>query len=186
MKILPIVMVASALVLASANSSADPVVQKDMVKAQVSQSVDMQMPSDNRTNSLSERRIYKKTVDASRQVGSATEGSRNANIQKASKDITNQLKKEVDEKTPEEFIALIKRMESDSKFSFDLTQAIGTQDKEEANSLLMKATGSKMSVDYIDINSEILTLKLCASINGVRRCFPSQRPGKGRIKCPTF
>jgi hypothetical protein len=183
MKSLSIAMAASVLMLASAHSSADSAIQKDMKGYQTDESRALQMSSDNRNNSLSERRIYKKTVDASRQIGSATEGSKNAKIQKASEDIINQLKKEVDGKTPEEFIALIKRMEADSKFSFNLTQAIGTQNKKEANALLMKATGINMNIEYTDTNSEIMSLKLCAYRNGVKRCFPSQR---NSVKCAKF
>ena len=183
MKILSIAMVASALVLASANSSADPIIQKNMVKTQVGQSIDMQMPSDNKTNSLSERRVYKKAVGISRQIDLATEESKNGEIKRAAKGIVIQLKKEVDKETPKEFIVLIKRIESDNDFAFNLTKAIGTQNKEEADSLLMKATGINMNIEYMDTNSEIMSLKLCAYRNGVKRCFPSQR---NSVKCAKF
>lgn len=183
MKILSIVMAVSALALFSVPSSAEPIVQKDMMKVKVDHSIDMQRPSDNRTNSLSEKRVYKKAVGVSRQIGPATEESKNDKIQQAAKNIVVQLKKEVDEKTPKEFIVLIKRMEADNDFAFNLTKAIGTQNKEEANSLLTKATGSRMNVDYTDTNSEIMSLKLCAYRNGVKHCFPSQR---NSVKCVKF
>jgi len=183
MKSLSIVMVASVLMSASTYGSADSLIQRDTKESQADQSRVMQVSSDNRSNSLTEKRIYKRSESTISQIGSVTEGSKNEKIQKASKDIINQLKKAVNEKTPEEFIVLIKRMESDSKFSFNLTQAMGTQNKEEANSLLMKATGINMNVEYTDTNSEIMSLKLCAYRNGVKHCFPSQR---NSVKCARF
>lgn len=104
-------------------------------------------------------------------------------IQQASKELVYQIKKEINKETPDAFRALLKSLESDKNLSFNLTYAIGSQNKNETNILLKKATRANMNVDYTDSNSDILRFKLCATTNGVRHCFPSQR---NSMKCPRW
>jgi acid phosphatase class B len=157
MKSLSIAMVVSALMLVSVSSSADP--------------------SSKEFKNQKSMEVSRVTQSKAMRISSANK------IQNVSKDIIRQLKKEVDGETPEEFIVLLKKMESDDKFSFNLTQAIGTQNTKEVSSLLMKATRNNMNIEYTDTDSEILSLKFCGYINGVKRCFPSQR---NSVKCLRF
>ena len=113
------------------------------------------------------------------------EKSKNKKIQKASENIIHQLQKGINPKTPKSFVILLKTMESDDKFAYDLTRAIGSQNKRKVDTLLTEVTKTKMSIDYLNSgsDSDILSFKICASINGVLRCFPSQR---NSMDCPKF
>ena len=74
MKILPIAMVASALVLASANSSADPSLdrfkmQKPMEMSSVAHSKVMQLSFNNKERYTSEKEIYEKVMRGAKANG---------------------------------------------------------------------------------------------------------------------
>ncbi|MGO2386286.1 MULTISPECIES: hypothetical protein [unclassified Psychrobacter] len=74
MKILSIAMVASALVLASASSSADPSVdrfktQKPMEMSSVAQSKVMQLSFDNKERNIGEKEIYEQIMKGAKENG---------------------------------------------------------------------------------------------------------------------
>lgn len=118
------------------------------------------------------------------QISANKDEYKSKKVQKASKKIIKQFRKEINKKTPEKFLILLKNMESNYNFAYDLTHAIGSRNKNKVNKLLSKATKTKMYIDYLDSGADdILAFKICASINGTRRCFPSQR---NSMDCPKF
>ena len=133
-------------------------------------------------DAVSREQIESRRVD--KVLPNQSRANKSKKVRKASKNIINQLRKEVNKKTPEAFSILLKNMESNYNFAFDLTHAIGSRNKSKVNELLSNATKTKMSIDYLDSGTDdILQFRICASINGTRRCFPSQR---NSMDCPKF
>lgn len=122
-------------------------------------------------------------VSANEAVSIVVAEASDTKVQKASKNIISQIEKSIDKETPEAFTILLENMKSNNEAALKLTHSIGTQNKEEVNSLLTSLAKANMHIEYHDVDSDILQFKLCANFNGVRHCFPSQR---NSMKCVKF